>query len=328
MLNIFTFLFAITFLMGVLYLRYLFMIYSIPRRIEEARRLFDTDEKKAVAICNSILALDKGNPLANWLMAKFHTKYKRYILALMFLNEIIQYAKFSPEVPEQDVRETVTQLYLYLGNIEKAIAQFNILQGRYHVNTSLIKRMVSILLEMGNTVEARHLVEKALESNPGDGELDYIFATILFKLNDHGKAESRCAAALRKGYVTPDLYFLLGKLQYLGHRYGEAVGNLSRAYDEKMEDEAECTNLLVQSYYNIHNYRAAVDLAEDKVENYPPADPNTAGIRFFLGCSHEKKGEIDAALAHWEKIKPSQNHYDAAKQKIEFFNYIAQKPYE
>ncbi len=328
MINIFAYLFAMTFIIGLLYLRYIYMIYSIPKRMEEAKQLFETNEKKAVAICNSILSLDKGNPVANWLMAKFHTKYKRYILALMFLNEIINYAKYTPEVTEQEVRETVSQLYLYLGNIEKALAQFNILQGRYPVNTSLIKKMVAILLEMGNAIEARRLVEKAIESSPGDGELDYLYATILFKQNDYIKAESKLNIAIKNGCKSSEVYFLLGKIQFISAKFSEASENLTKAYEKNPEDKLECTNLLVQSYFKIHNYRAALDLAENTIENFQKDDPNTTAIRYYLGCSYEKTGNIEAALGQWKMIKAGHHYYDEAKQKADFYTYIAKQPYE
>jgi tetratricopeptide (TPR) repeat protein len=330
MINIFAFLFAVTFIMGMMYLRYVFMIYNIPKRIEEARQIFETDEKKAVSICNSILSLDKGNPVANWIMAKFHTKYKRYILALMFLNEIIQYARYTPDISEQDVRETVSQLYLYLGNVEKALAQFNILQGRYHIQTSLIKRMVDLLIEMGNGLEAKRLVEKAMESQPGDGELDYIYATILFKQNDHTKALTKLQSAIRKNFRNAEVYQLMGRIQFLGSKYSDAIESLTSALDNipEPEKEIEIINLLVQCYYNIYNYKSAIELAADKLNTYPQNNPNTTAIRYFTGCCYEKHGDIDTAISYWSGIPASQHYHEEAKRKIEFYSKIAQKPHE
>ena len=166
-------------IIAVIYIRYLFLLYSIPQQIERAKACFETDQRKAVAILDSILSVDRGHPLANWLMAHFHIKHTRYILALKFLNEIVNFARYNDEVTEQDVRETMSQLYLNLGNIEKALAQFTILQQKYNMPGSLVKKAVTILLEAGNINDAKNLLETSLSKYPEDGEYDYILATIL-----------------------------------------------------------------------------------------------------------------------------------------------------
>ncbi|MDA3899065.1 MAG: tetratricopeptide repeat protein [Spirochaetes bacterium] len=314
-------------IIAAIYIRYLFLLYSIPQQIGKARASFETDQKQAVAILDSILSVDRGHPVANWLMAHFHIKHTRYILALKFLNEIITFARYCDEVSEQDVRETISQLYLNLGNMEKALEQFNILQGKYDLPGSLIKKAVSILLEGGNIVDAKSLLERSINQHPQEGEYDYILATILFKEKEYIKAETKLESAQKKGYSQNDLYFLLGKIAYLNKNYTKALDALLQC-GGKGVDLFEYNNMVGQLFYMKEDYRQAIDILESTLERIDSKNPNKSGILYYLALSYEKKGKIEKALELWKKVKSSYTKYQNAREKINFYENIAHKPYE
>ncbi|HOA08236.1 MAG TPA: hypothetical protein PKM07_10115, partial [Spirochaetota bacterium] len=134
------------FFLGMIYLFRIYRIYSIPKRIEKAKGMLAVNDEKALAILNAVLNLDKTNTDANWLVSKYNFDKKHFILALMTLQDMLKYDRYTPEIMEQDVREMLARIYLLLGNVEKAMEQFNTMSRKWAMPSSILKTAIKMQL--------------------------------------------------------------------------------------------------------------------------------------------------------------------------------------
>lgn len=316
---------AIIILIAVFYAQYVIRIMLIPKRLEKAKVLLGYDEEKAIAILNWILGIDKGNPEANWLVANHHINKKRFLLALMFLNDILKYNRFTPAVPEKEVREAIAQVYLVLGNVEKALQQFSIMSKKWTLAPELFKRALRLQINSGYFADAKKLVKEAIQKYPQDGEFNYINGLVLMKSRDYNHAETKFLDAERKGFSTPDTDINLAKLYFVEHRYDSALERLKRipnGYMERYETEI----ILTETYFFLKDYSSAIKVAEEVLNSVTQASPEIADLLFYAACSYELSGEPVKAIECWKEVDPHSPHYLESKDKIEFYNQVAFEP--
>jgi tetratricopeptide (TPR) repeat protein len=305
------------------YLRYLIIFFRIPRKIDAARKLMATDEKKAVELLNGILSIDRGNPEANWIIAHYHLKKKWYVLALMYLHDIIRYGRYTMQITELDVRELLADTYERSGNPDKAVQQFAEIKKKHPLTAAQFKKIIRLLNEMGEPDNARNTINEASTVYQMDGEFCFLAAQIEYAQREYGSAENSIRSAEEKGYSSADTDLLMGKICFILQNYEEAIQRFQKLpHDYLMSEEIE--GLLGQAFYRIKDYSKAEDTLSQIVHNMDPGDPHRSEAMFFLGCAREMKGAFNSAIDIWKQI-PSfpKDLSDAAREKITFYTEIA-----
>lgn len=303
------------------YLRYYLQIRSIPLKIEKAKELISMGSEDALKYLTQVLDIDKKNLEANWLMAQYHIANKRYIIALTFLNEIEVSSNYNQNVTENSVRESLCMIYLNLGNMEKAMAQLHLMAGRDEIPRYLFSKTVKMLLELNRYRDAQIITEQAKSELPDDGEFEFMHGLILLKRQENAQALVHFENAIAKGYASAECFFLAGKASFLTGTFDKAIENFKRSASSEY-DTPEYYNLLGQSYYNTQNYDMAIETLSAVSSKFSD-DPNCAGILFYLGCSYEKKAEIQKAIDTWQRIETKYTYSESAQEKIHFFTQVA-----
>ncbi len=321
MITIFFFLAIILGGTVLLYLRYYLLLRSIPKKIAKATELISQGNDDALGYLAQILEIDKKNLEANWLMAQYHISNKRYILALTFLNEIEASAKYNDTVSENSVRESLCLIYLNIGTIEKALAQLKQMAGKEEIPRYLYAKTVKILLEMNRYHDALSIIEQARLELPDDGEFEFMHGLVLQKKQENSLALVHFENAISKGYSTSECFYLAGKCAFLSGSFEKASEHFKRVSSPEYEIP-EFYNLLGQSYYNQKKYDMAIEIFTSGVSKKSD-DPNCSGIFFYLGCSHEKKGDFNSALDIWKRVDSKSSYYESAQEKIHFYTHVA-----
>ncbi|MBP8082670.1 MAG: hypothetical protein KAZ87_05650 [Spirochaetes bacterium] len=311
------------FFLGMIYLFRVFRIYSIPKRIQKAKDLLSINDDKAAVILNEVLSLDKMNTEANWLLSKYNFDKKHFILALMTLQDMLKYDRYNPEIMEQDVREMLARIYLLLGNVEKAMEQFNTMSRKWAMPSSILKTAIKMQLESGYFAEAKKLCKEGSELYPAEGEFPFTLGVISFRAKDYPSAESRFLEAERKNYYSGEINLYLAKIYFASGQFDRALERVENVYGLE-EGETEKELLKAKINLSLGNTLQALSVFEEGEKNLSEEDLYYSEFSFFYAEALEAAGSIENAVKKWSAVKESSPHYKDAQDKLLFYKNIAQ----
>lgn len=307
----------------LVYIRYLILFIRIPRRIDAAREMMETNEQKAVEMLNAVLSIDRGNPEANWIIAHYHLRKKWYVLALMYLHDIIRYGRYTEKITELSVRELLADTYEHTGSPDKALQQFVEIKRKHPLTAGQYKKIVRLQNEMGETTDAKKTIHEAMSVYQMDGEFYFLAAQIEFAQKEFGAAEHHIACAEEKGHHTAETDLLMGKICFILQNFEGAIQRFQKLPADYLASE-EIEGLLGQAFYRMKDYTHAEETLSQIIRNMDAGDPHRSEALFFLGCAREMKGTYADAIETWKQIPDfPKDISDAAKEKITFYADIA-----
>jgi len=302
----------------IFYTRYIILMLIIPKKIAKAKELLEKDEENALRIMTSIVQVDRGNPEANWILANIYIKRKQYILAQLYLNEILHYGRFTPTIDEITVREKLAFTYEAIGEFNKALSQYYILINSNKLTYECIKNAIKLSIDSGNFKEANNLILRGKELYPEKGEIDYFSAILDFKKGNITSSEKKLKKAIEKGFNEPEVFVILGKIYFISQKYKLALEALNKL-PENYLNSIEIENIMGESFYYLKNYKSAILVLEKLVNELRVKDKLKPEILYILGCAYEGEGELDKALNLWNEIQEKFPFYSQAKEKISFY---------
>jgi len=310
------------FFLGMIYLFRIYRIYSIPKRIEKAKGMLAVNDEKALAILNAVLNLDKTNTDANWLVSKYNFDKKHFILALMTLQDMLKYDRYTPEIMEQDVREMLARIYLLLGNVEKAMEQFNTMSRKWAMPSSILKTAIKMQLDSGYFAEAKKLCKEGSELYPSDGEFPFTLGVISFRAKDYPAAENRFLEAERKNYYAGEINLYLAKIYFASGQFERALERIENVHDLE-EGETEKELLKAKINLALGNTLQALSVLEETEKNIKEDDLYFSEFNYFYAEALEAAGSVESAVQKWSAVKDSSPHYNEAQDKLLFYKNIA-----
>ncbi|MBP9023214.1 MAG: hypothetical protein KBH06_08445 [Spirochaetes bacterium] len=311
------------FFLGMIYLFRVFRMHAIPKRIQKAKDLLSINDEKAVSILNAVLSLDKTNTDANWLLSKYNFDKKHFILALMTLQDMLKYDRYTPEIMEQDVREMLARIYLLLGNVEKAMEQFNTMSRKWAMPSSILKTAIKMQLESGYFAEAKKLCKEGSDLYPADGEFPFTLGVISFRAKDYPSAESRFLEAERKNYYSGEINLYLAKIYFASAQFDRALERVENVHDLE-EGETEKELLKAKINLSLGNVLQALSVFEEADKKVKEEDLYFSEFSFYYAEALESAGSIESAVNRWNSVKDSSPHYNDARDKLFFYKNIGQ----
>jgi len=154
-----------------------------------------------------------------------------------------------------------------LALLRTAFAEARQKNAEHSNNLSIVE--AELLSEQGHIETALTLLNRALESSPGDINLLYTRAMITEKINDLVAMENDLRAILTQ---EPDNAMVLNALGYTladrTTRYQEALALITRAKELKPDDPA-ITDSLGWAQFRLGNYEQAIKLLEQAMAAFP-----------------------------------------------------------
>lgn len=303
------------------YFQHVVRVMLIPKKIALATQLFETDEDKAGEILTKVLSIDKTNISANWIMSKINFHKKRYILSLMFLNEILSNSNFTCEISEKEVRETIARIYLFLGNFGKAMEQFNTMSRKWTLPSNLIKVAVMMQIDAGVISDAVKLIREGEKLYPLDGEFSYLLGLIAFNKADYSIAEKHFAEAEEKKFYSDNMNYMQARIYFLNKKYEDSLEKLKKIPPDLLYyKEAEILKGKILFY--LKNYLSSDEVFE-KITHQVKRDSD---LYSDLMCSHaavlEVLGNVEKAIDMWKMVAPESVFYEESQLKMELYKNV------
>lgn len=323
-MNIFLLGIILVSLIFILYLRYLILFLIVPKKIKLAIKLLESHrEGQAVKHLTDVLKIDRGNSIANWLMCRIYIKKDQYILAQMYLYDILYNFKFTEEINEVKVRETLAFLYQKLGDFNKALVQYYLLKKENKLTLSGLKNSIRITIKKKNYNQAVLLLKFAKSVNKDDGELDFFSAQVDFNNNILPSAERKLKFAIKKGYHNYEVDLLLGKIYFFSGKYNLALVYFYRISSNYLNN-AELESFIGQCSYYLKDYDTTIKILEDFLKDMNKKKNKFAvNMEYILGSAYESVGNIKKALKLWNEIDSYASYFQPVKEKLRFYNNIA-----
>lgn len=317
-------------LLGILFLltlRYILLTRIIGHRIYQAERLMDRSREKAIKILSMVLAMEKDNTAANWLMARIYYKSHHLILTRMYLNDILHYRRFTKEITEQNVRELLADTYRHMGEFNKALIEYFILKKQNRLSLQAFKSALKLNIDHSRYADARKFMAHALENiKETDGEAEYLMAVIDFHHADFLGAEMRLKTALERGYEKIPIFQLLGRISFIRAKYEDVILYFQKLPAEQL-NVIEIADLLGQSFFFIKDYSSSVNILEKVFkELVAKQDRSLAEPSYILGCAYEAIGDLPKAIQIWHAIEKAIPYYQNAVHKLYFYNTVVTDP--
>ncbi|MDR0642402.1 MAG: tetratricopeptide repeat protein [Treponema sp.] len=290
-----------------------------PRRVEALGTLIKQGKTQAaISSARRLIARDSKNAEAHYYLGlAYHTEKKEEEAYREFklLNQLSIQGKL---IPEMDYRQTLAQLYEAHGENEEALKEYLLLiklapkRGEFYLQAG------RLFAAKGKGDTAREYLQKAAELSPKDGNVYYELGALCYKEKKAPEAKAALERALRlqKEGDQGRTWFYLGKLQKDVKDYGGAQDSFEKA----ARDAEFRVRALVEKggCYMAQNdmTRAAGDLerAVGSIKDETGADSLYA--RYFLGLCYEKGGEIDKAVAQWERVYAQKKGFKDVGEKL------------
>ena len=197
--------------------------------------------KDAALVLANIYELDKKDVEKLYFAANYAVNSKEYVLALQYYQELkvlnytgeatAYYAKnvvsdkedYFGNTPEAKVdRETKIKLKLYSDLRDEKIPS---------KRPEILKNIALILLELGNSAEAKVAIQEARKESPEDVSLILTESDLYLKANDMVNYKRLISEALEKNPSNADLVFNLGVITYNNKELVEAEKYYLRAIE-------------------------------------------------------------------------------------------------
>ncbi len=305
----------------MLYTRYIIKLIMIPKKLTKAKKIINTNEEKSLKLLSSILTTDRGNAEANWLMANIYIKKHQYVLAQMYLIEIINSNSYTAKISERLVRETLSYTYKAVGEINKALSQYYILKKHNKLTLDTFIHAIKLNIDYNNFKEAVGLLNTAIKLYGQRGEFFYFAGLIDFNKGNMKAAELKFKKAISENYDIPEVNLLLGKIYFIMKKFKLSIEHLNNLPEEYL-NSTDIEKILGECFYHLKNYDNAIKILNNFISKSPDNKFSPDSL-FILGCAYESSGNIDKAIKIWESITKKFQQYKPAKDKLFFYKYIA-----
>ncbi len=304
------------------------MLLSVPKKLKFALQLIDQKkETEALRLLTMIINSDKTNTLANWALANIYIKKNQYVLAEMYLYDILYSNKFTKDINETKIRETLAYLYQKTGEFNKALIQYFLLKKHNKLSAHSVKQAIRMAIEDNNFQEAEILLKQIKPMGQQDGEIDYLDAVIEFHRSAFLSAERKLNLAIEKGYQNLEIDFLLGKIYFFTRKYNLALKHFENLSNETLNKD-ELESFMGQCFYYLKDYEATIQVIETFLQDVNRKNNRfIANMEYILGCAHESLGQINKAIEVWRRIDDYAPFFQPVKEKLFFYNRVVKEEF-
>jgi len=216
----------------------------------------------------------------------------------------------------------LARIYLLLGNVEKAMEQFNTMSRKWAMPSSILKTAIKMQLDSGYFAEAKKLCKEGSELYPSDGEFPFTLGVISFRAKDYPAAENRFLEAERKNYYAGEINLYLAKIYFASGQFERALERIENVHDLE-EGETEKELLKAKINLALGNTLQALSVLEETEKNIKEDDLYFSEFNYFYAEALEAAGSVESAVQKWSAVKDSSPHYNEAQDKLLFYKNIA-----
>lgn len=224
-------------------------------------------------------------------------------------------ADLKPEDPE--VRERIGNLYLILGQFDKAEAIYEGLLESNPDQLSLQEKLTNIYLRAGKQAKAAKLLESLRRESPTNPQVYYLLGTLAYEAKDYAKAAENYETVLRLNPDLEQVYYDLAGLLITLQKPVAALDMLQRARSRfklnfTLEFYSGVALGLMGKFPEALNHFTSAEIVAKTTE------PSRLNHLFYyqLGGAHERVGNIPDAVAYLKKALVLRPDYAEAQNYL------------
>jgi tetratricopeptide (TPR) repeat protein len=264
-----------------------------------------------------IIVADPRNAEAHYYLGLAYHQEKRDELALAELKTVLNLGISEKDIPEVEFRSLLAQLFASQNEGEEALKEYLLLIKLMPKRAEYYYRAGKLFNERSRTDMAAEYLRKAAELEPRNGNIHHELGVMLYKEKKVSEAKAAFSTALKYQCENPgQIHYYLGKIQKDAKDYAAAAA----AFEKAARDSEYRVRALVEQggcYLAQGAKEKAIMYLEQAVGAITDeSGPDSLYARYYLGNCYESAGEMDKALAQWDKVYERKKNFRDVGEKL------------
>ncbi len=292
------------------------------KQFERAIELINKgDYEAAIHALREIQKKSPENRVLNWYLGVCYEKLGKLDLALSEYNKVASGLRFDPPLNEETVHERIAILSFKLGNITRALKEFQIVSQINEKNADSLYYQGLIYKKKGELRKSQEVLEKAIAIRDDFYQAKLELGIVNYELKHFDAARRILSDVIKK---QPD--------NFDAHYYYALSLEETRMYDRAIEEfgiASQAVNFRFQCYVHIANIYLSIGKREEAHQYFDRAIQTGRGeplaildVKYRYANSLITTGEIEKALKLWKEIKEVMPGYLDVDQKISIYSEI------
>jgi tetratricopeptide (TPR) repeat protein len=296
-----------------------FIIRSLvaPKRADALADLIRRGKiQPAIKAARGILAKDQHNTEAHYHLGRAYLAENRGELALGEFKIVNQQGIAGKDIPEEEFRKTVGQLYYKYNQVEEALKEYLLLLKLAPKKAEYYYWAGKFFSERNRNDMAQNYLRKAAELNPRDGKVHFELGAMLYRDKKAAEAKAELETALKYQSDNAQAHFFLGKLRKDAKDFRNALDSFEKATRDSqyrikaLVERGGCYMALNAMDKAIPDLERAVNAITDE------SAQDSLYARYFLSLCYEKIRNMDKAIGQWEKIAAVKKNFKDITEKL------------
>jgi len=296
----------------------------VPQRIEALEGLLRKGKTQVVIkSARRLINKDPRSAEAHYYLGKAYLAEKRDELAIEEFKTVNQLGISNKNIPEQDFRLNLAQLFYRQNQSEEALKEYLLLIKQYPKTSDYYYWAGKIFSERGRNDMAENYLAKAAELNPKDGKILAELGMMLYRDKKGREAKAALERALKfPGVNVAQIAFYLGKIQKDLKDYHEAMSYFEKATRDSalkikaLVERAGCFMALEANEKAIPDLERAIKAITDE------SAQDSLYARYFLGICYESSRNIDKAIAQWDAIEKVKKNFRDVGERLSKYHDV------
>ncbi|OQY34045.1 MAG: restriction endonuclease [Spirochaetaceae bacterium 4572_59] len=305
------------------FLFFIIRSFVLPKRVKNLADLVAAGKSsQAIRMAKQILAKEPRNSEAHYLLAKAYNLDGKPELALMEMKTVNNLNDFRGYCKEQEHRQITAGLYQQFNFPEEALKEYLLLIKMDPYNPDYYFKAGELFEARKKAPQAAQYYKKAIDMDPRNSDAHFSLGSLLYK----GKRFNDAKLILQKAIkLKPDNYkahFYMGKMSKDSQNYSAAIEYFEQA---QKDSDYKIKSLIERGicYIANKNYEKAIAELERAIKlTAENADDSTLFARYYLAMCHEKRRDIDNAIAQWEFIYSKKQSFKDVAEKLSQFQEL------
>ncbi|MCR4422227.1 MAG: tetratricopeptide repeat protein [Spirochaetales bacterium] len=294
-----------------------------PLKISKINELMSKGEfSEAANICQRMLEKDSDNPKLHYLLGDCYYNLGNYTGAKAEYNYLFRYNLESYDIPEEDVRYKLAEIYLQSNQTEEALKELLLIAKKNPSDLKTMLKIGNIFKQFGKWENAILYFQKALAIDKSNVEAIFSLGEAFYNRKQYKTALKYLSTALKTAPNSVDANYFIGLCYKELGELRTALIHLKKAVNDKKLglNSAYSTGLI---YYELGQYKESIDyfkIAGDYVED--KKSTTYLNILYAQAESFSKMNLIPEAVEIWENIYSIRSNFRDVVVKLSKYQHL------
>ncbi len=268
---------------------------------------------------DTFLKLLRRNPFdltTRMALIRIYIEQNNFKEAIMHLNNILTYEKGKTEIDEFEIHKLLAECNLKMDNTDEAAKIFAYLKKKYPDLTYPCVELGKLEKKCGNLEKAGQYYSRAVSLEPENIEIVKELGILLFESQKYPEALSTLQEALGIDPDDAEVHYYIGEIKMIYKQPKDAFNHFLKS---KNNDQFKGKSLFhIGKILRQFNKLEQAQKVFASIVEHPDLDrDDKLEVMYELGEVFLARGELQRALALWEKILSVTSSYRDVKDKLQ-----------